>query len=30
MVTLRQSALHKVQEEVTTLGECLRVSASDF
>ena len=29
MVTLRQSALHKVQEEVTTLGETLRVSASD-
>jgi len=29
MVTLRQSALHKVQEETTTLGETLRVSASD-
>jgi len=29
MVTLRQSALHKVQEEMTTLGETLRVSASD-
>jgi len=29
MVTLRQSALHKVQQEMTTLGETLRVSASD-
>jgi len=29
MTTLRQSALHKVAEEVTTLGETLRVSASD-
>ncbi|NNL65683.1 MAG: type IV-A pilus assembly ATPase PilB [Myxococcales bacterium] len=29
MLTLRQSALNKVAEEVTTLGETLRVSASD-
>jgi type IV pilus assembly protein PilB len=29
MSTLRQSALHKVEEGVTTLGETLRVSASD-
>jgi len=29
MVTLRKSALHKVMEEVTTLSETLRVSASD-
>ena len=29
MVTLRQSALHKVQQEMTTLGETLRVSAAD-
>jgi len=29
MTTLRKSALHKVAEEVTTLGETLRVSASD-
>ena len=29
MSTLRKSALHMIQNEVTTLGETLRVSASD-
>jgi type IV pilus assembly protein PilB len=30
MTTLRQSSLNKLREEITTLGEVLRVSAADF
>ena len=30
MVTLRQSALHKLAEEITTLSEVFRVSTADF
>jgi type IV pilus assembly protein PilB len=30
MVTLRQSALHKLAEEVTTMSEVFRVSTADF
>jgi type IV pilus assembly protein PilB len=30
MVTLRQSALHKLAEEITTMSEVFRVSAADF
>ena len=30
MVTLRQSALHKLAEGITTMSEVFRVSAADF